>query len=153
MATNVAELRLGDLFVREGLIDADQLKAALADSKEGGTRIGFSLVKLGFVGENELTRMPSKPDRLQAVDPVQQRLPADHRSGEGRKVHQREGEGAFTGTALPYYSKTFSGFQREADTVHGLYVTGFCLEVGMEVSDFQQRGHSSPSSQVSGWWV
>jgi type IV pilus assembly protein PilB len=68
MATNVAELRLGDLFVREGLIDADQLKSALADAKEGGTRIGFSLVKLGFVGENELTRMLSKQYRLPAVD-------------------------------------------------------------------------------------
>jgi type IV pilus assembly protein PilB len=68
MATNVAELRLGDLFVREGLIDAEQLNAALADAKEGGTRVGFSLVKLGFVGENELTRMLSKQYRLPAVD-------------------------------------------------------------------------------------
>ena len=68
MATNVAELRLGDLFVREGLIDAQQLQAALADAKEGGTRVGFSLVKLGFVGENELTRMLSKQYRLPAVD-------------------------------------------------------------------------------------
>ncbi len=68
MATNVAELRLGDLFVREGLIDAEQLQAALEDAKEGETRIGFSLVKLGFVGENELTRMLSKQYRLPAVD-------------------------------------------------------------------------------------
>ena len=34
MATNVAELRLGDLFVREGLIDAEQLNTALQDAKE-----------------------------------------------------------------------------------------------------------------------
>jgi len=68
MATNVAELRLGDLFVREGLIDAQQLQDALHDAKEGGTRIGYSLVKLGFVGENELTRMLSKQYRLPAVD-------------------------------------------------------------------------------------
>ena len=68
MATNVAELRLGDLFVREGLIDAQQLKDALADAKDGGTRIGYFLVKLGFVGENELTRMLSKQYRLPAVD-------------------------------------------------------------------------------------
>ncbi len=68
MATNVAELRLGDLFVREGLIDAKQLQDALADAKESGTRVGFSLVKLGFVGENELTRMLSKQYRLPAVD-------------------------------------------------------------------------------------
>ena len=68
MATNVAELPLGDLFVREGLIDAEQLNTALQDAKEGGTRVGYSLVKLGFVGENELTRMLSKQYRLPAVD-------------------------------------------------------------------------------------
>ena len=68
MATDVAELRLGDLFVREGLIDAQQLQDALHDAKEGGTRVGYSLVKLGFVGENELTRMLSKQYRLPAVD-------------------------------------------------------------------------------------
>ena len=68
MATNVAEVRLGDLFVREGLIDANQLQQALRDARDGGTRVGFSLVKLGFVAENELTRMLSKQYRLPAVD-------------------------------------------------------------------------------------
>ena len=68
MATNVAEVRLGDFFVREGLIEAGQLEEALKDAKESGTRVGFSLVKLGFVAENELTRMLSKQYRLPAVD-------------------------------------------------------------------------------------
>ncbi len=68
MPTNVAEVRLGDLFVREGLIDAGQLQEALKDATENGTRVGFSLVKLGFVAENELTRMLSKQYRLPAVD-------------------------------------------------------------------------------------
>ena len=68
MATDVAEVRLGDLFVREGLIDAGQLEEALKDARESGTRVGFSLVKLGFVAENELTRMLSKQYRLPAVD-------------------------------------------------------------------------------------
>ncbi len=68
MPINVAEVRLGDLFVREGLIDADQLQEALKDAQEHGTRVGFSLVKLGFVAENELTRMLSKQYRLPAVD-------------------------------------------------------------------------------------
>ena len=68
MATNVAEVRLGDLFVREGLIDQEQLEKALTDAKERGTRVGYSLVQLGFVAENELTRMLSKQYRLPAVD-------------------------------------------------------------------------------------
>ncbi len=68
MATNVAEVRLGDLFVREKLIDEEQLQDALKDAKENGTRVGFSLVKLGLVAEEELTRMLSKQYRVPAVD-------------------------------------------------------------------------------------
>jgi type IV pilus assembly protein PilB len=68
MATNVAEVRLGDLFVREGLINEEQLGEALADAKDNGTRVGYSLVHLGFVDEEELTRMLSKQYRLPAVD-------------------------------------------------------------------------------------
>ena len=68
MATNVAEVRLGDLFVREGLISEEQLQDALQDAKDNGTRVGFSLVKLGFVAEEELTRMLSKQYRVPAVD-------------------------------------------------------------------------------------
>ncbi|RMH29719.1 MAG: type IV-A pilus assembly ATPase PilB [Planctomycetota bacterium] len=68
MATNVAQDRLGDLFVREGLITEEQLQEALKDAKDNGTRVGFSLVKLGFVAEEELTRMLSKQYRVPAVD-------------------------------------------------------------------------------------
>ena len=59
MATNVAQDRLGDLFVREGLITEPQLQQGLAEGKKEGTRLGFALVKLGFVAEDELTRMLS----------------------------------------------------------------------------------------------
>ena len=68
MATNVAQDRLGDLFVREELITADQLVQALAEGKKEGHRLGFALVKLGFVAEEELTRMLSKQYRVPAVD-------------------------------------------------------------------------------------
>ncbi|GMV06948.1 MAG: pilus biosynthesis protein TapB [Gemmatimonadota bacterium] len=69
MSAKVAqEIRLGDLFVREGLITEQQLQEALAESKTGGTRIGYALVKLGFVAEEELTRMLAKQYRVPAVD-------------------------------------------------------------------------------------
>jgi type IV pilus assembly protein PilB len=69
MSAKVAqEIRLGDLFVREGLITDKQLQEALADARSGGTRIGYSLVKLGFVAEEELTRMLAKQYRVPAVD-------------------------------------------------------------------------------------
>ena len=68
MATNIAQDRLGDLFVREELITADQLVKALAEGKKEGHRLGFALVKMGFVAEEELTRMLSKQYRVPAVD-------------------------------------------------------------------------------------
>ncbi|MFQ5535860.1 MAG: type IV-A pilus assembly ATPase PilB [Gemmatimonadota bacterium] len=69
MSAKVAqEIRLGDLFVREGLITEEQLKEGLAEAKTSGTRIGYALVKLGFVAEEELTRMLAKQYRVPAVD-------------------------------------------------------------------------------------
>jgi type IV pilus assembly protein PilB len=68
MATNVAQERLGDLFVREGLITEEQLADALRESKDSKSRLGYSLVSLGFVAEEELTRMLSKQYRVPAVD-------------------------------------------------------------------------------------
>jgi len=60
--------RIGDLLVREGLISAEQLTAALQDARQNNTRIGYSLVKLGFIQEAELTRALAKQYRVPAVD-------------------------------------------------------------------------------------
>jgi len=68
MASNVAQDRLGDLFVREGLINEKQLQDALVESRESKSRLGYALVKLGFVEEEELTRMLAKQYRVPAVD-------------------------------------------------------------------------------------
>jgi type IV pilus assembly protein PilB len=69
MAAKVAqEIRLGDLFVKEGLITEQQLQEGLAEAKTTGSRIGFALVHLEFVAEEELTRMLAKQYRVPAVD-------------------------------------------------------------------------------------
>ncbi len=68
MATSVIQDRLGELIVREGLITQDQLQEALQDARQSGTRIGFSLVKLGFVEEDDLTRALARQFRVPAVD-------------------------------------------------------------------------------------
>jgi type IV pilus assembly protein PilB len=68
MAINVIQDRLGDLFVREGLITEEQLQEALREARQTKTRIGFALVKLGFVAEDELTRALAKQFRVPAVD-------------------------------------------------------------------------------------
>ncbi|HEX7050156.1 MAG TPA: type IV-A pilus assembly ATPase PilB [Longimicrobiales bacterium] len=60
--------RIGSMLVREGVITNEQLSAALADARNNNTRVGYSLIKLGFVAEDELTRMLARQYRVQAVD-------------------------------------------------------------------------------------
>jgi len=54
--------------VKEGLITEQQLREGLAEAKTSGFRIGYALVHLGFVAEEELTRMLAKQYRVPAVD-------------------------------------------------------------------------------------
>jgi type IV pilus assembly protein PilB len=70
MATSAtaATDRIGDLLVREGLISAQQLAAALQDARQNNTRIGYSLIKLGCIAEADLTRMLARQYRVPAVD-------------------------------------------------------------------------------------
>jgi len=68
MARHVVQDRLGDLFVREGLITREQLDEALVEGRRDGDRLGYTLVKLGFVDEEQLTRMLARQYRVPAVD-------------------------------------------------------------------------------------
>jgi type IV pilus assembly protein PilB len=60
--------KLGDILVRDGLITADQLKRALAEQRGTGMRLGYTLVKLGFIEETEITKMLARQYRMPAVD-------------------------------------------------------------------------------------
>jgi type IV pilus assembly protein PilB len=60
--------KLGDILVREGLISQDQLRKALSEQKSSGMRLGYTLVKLGFVEETEVTKMLARQYRMPAVD-------------------------------------------------------------------------------------
>jgi type IV pilus assembly protein PilB len=60
--------RIGDLLFREGMITAEQLAKALQEQKQNGTRVGYNLVKLGFIQEIELTKMLAKQHKMPAVD-------------------------------------------------------------------------------------
>ena len=71
MAASVAPSsaeRLGDLLLREGLVTKDQLARAVQEQSQNGTRIGYNLVKLGYVQEAELTRVLARQFRMPAVD-------------------------------------------------------------------------------------
>jgi type IV pilus assembly protein PilB len=60
--------RIGDLLMREGLITREQLDKALQEQRQNGTRVGYNLVKLGFIQETELTKMLARQYRMPAVD-------------------------------------------------------------------------------------
>jgi type IV pilus assembly protein PilB len=71
MATTLAPAggeRLGDRLVREGVITEEQRAQAVADARQYGTRIGYSLIKLGHVPEDTLTRMLANQYHVPAVD-------------------------------------------------------------------------------------
>src|SRR5918998_3162779 len=61
-------MRLGDLLLKEGLISREQLDKALLDGKQNGTRLGYALVKLGYVTETDITKMLARQFRMPAVD-------------------------------------------------------------------------------------
>lgn len=56
------------MLVRENLITPEQLNQALQEQQQSGTRLGYNLVKLGFIKETELTRMLARQYRMPAVD-------------------------------------------------------------------------------------
>ena len=44
--------RLGEALVRDGLITKEQLSKALQEQTQSGNRLGYCLVKLGYIDEN-----------------------------------------------------------------------------------------------------
>ncbi len=56
----MAANRLGELLVRNKLIDEQQLSKALEEQKASGGRLGASLVKLGFLKEEDLAAFLSR---------------------------------------------------------------------------------------------
>jgi len=54
--------------LKEGLVTQDQLNKALAEQRHNGTRVGYNLVKLGYVKETDLTRMLARQHKMPAVD-------------------------------------------------------------------------------------
>lgn len=74
MAVSAPADRIGDQLVHESLITREQLQQALDDARANGTRIGYSLVKLGFLSESDLVRALARQHRVPAVDLERVRL-------------------------------------------------------------------------------
>src|SRR5207253_7500554 len=53
-------VRLGELLTKASLITQDQLKEALKVQKDTGGKLGETLIKLGFVSEEDITECLSQ---------------------------------------------------------------------------------------------
>jgi type IV pilus assembly protein PilB len=53
-------LRLGELLVKEGLINANQLEKAISTQRQEGGRLGEVLIKLGMVKEDQMVALLGK---------------------------------------------------------------------------------------------
>src|SRR5256714_15600528 len=78
-------VRIGELLLKEKRITAEQLQQALTHQKANGGKLGYNLVKMGFVKDEEITSLPSKQSGVPSItltqfeiDPVVVKLiPAD----------------------------------------------------------------------------
>jgi len=67
-------MQLGKILLKQKLITEEMLDQALEDQKRNGTRLGTTLVKLGFITEKELLGALSRHFGVKAVDLEKQAL-------------------------------------------------------------------------------
>ncbi|MEB2311098.1 MAG: type IV-A pilus assembly ATPase PilB [Sorangiineae bacterium] len=60
--------RLGELLVREKLISLQQLRQAQEEQRRSGQNLGYTLAKLGYISDGEITNFLSSQYRLPAID-------------------------------------------------------------------------------------
>src|SRR5690554_747920 len=60
--------RLGELLVREKLINLQQLRQAQDEQKKTGQNLGYALAKLGYINDDAITNFLSNQYRLPAVN-------------------------------------------------------------------------------------
>ena len=64
----MSQNRLGELLVREKLISLQQLRKAQDEQKRSGQNLGYTLAKLGFISDGEITTFLSSQYRLPAIN-------------------------------------------------------------------------------------
>jgi type IV pilus assembly protein PilB len=53
-------VKLGEMLVKAGLLSQEQLQEALAGQRQNGEKLGFNLIRLGYVKEDEITQLLSE---------------------------------------------------------------------------------------------
>src|SRR5213592_1549036 len=61
-------VRIGELLLKEKLITAEQLQQALGQQKSNGGKLGYNLVKMGFVKDEQITALLSKQYGVPAIN-------------------------------------------------------------------------------------
>jgi len=64
----MSQSRLGELLVREKLISLQQLRKAQEEQKRSGQNLGYTLAKLGYISDGEITNFLSSQYRLPAIN-------------------------------------------------------------------------------------
>src|SRR3954469_12930700 len=64
----MAAKNIGELLVRENLIDINQLETAKREQKQYGGKLGTALVKLGYVNDSQLAEFLSKQYGVPSID-------------------------------------------------------------------------------------
>ncbi|OFW22476.1 MAG: type IV-A pilus assembly ATPase PilB [Acidobacteria bacterium RIFCSPLOWO2_02_FULL_65_29] len=64
-------VRIGELLLKEKRITPDQLQQALNNQKAHGGKLGFNLVKMGFVKDEEITALLSKQYGVPSINLTQ----------------------------------------------------------------------------------
>src|SRR5213595_3752683 len=64
-------VRIGELLLKEKKITPEQLQQALAAQKSNGGKLGFNLVKMGFVKDEEITALLSKQYGVPSINLAQ----------------------------------------------------------------------------------
>src|SRR5215510_7790548 len=69
--------RLGELLVREKLISLAQLRAAQEEQQRSGQNLGYTLAKLGYVSDAEITNFLSQQYRVPTINLEEFEIDAD----------------------------------------------------------------------------
>jgi type IV pilus assembly protein PilB len=64
-------VRIGELLLKEKLITPEQLQQALTQQKANGGKLGYNLVKMGFVKDDQITTLLSKQYGVPSINLAQ----------------------------------------------------------------------------------
>src|SRR5438034_6103524 len=67
-------VRIGELLLKEKLITPEQLQQALTQQKANGGKLGYNLVKMGFVKDEQITALLSKQYGVPSINLTQFKL-------------------------------------------------------------------------------